>query len=65
MIDKLRVQQILINLISNAIKFSEKRSQVLVNVNQYHIDGETISDLCGDYLYTFRVINYGSGLSEK
>ena len=32
MIDQLRVQQILINLIQNAIKFSEKESVVIVTI---------------------------------
>jgi two-component system sensor histidine kinase EvgS len=32
MIDELRVQQILINLIQNAIKFSEKESVIIVTI---------------------------------
>ena len=32
MVDHLRVQQILINIIQNAIKFSKKQSEVIVTV---------------------------------
>lgn len=32
MVDQLRVSQILINLISNALKFSKKHSEVIVTV---------------------------------
>jgi signal transduction histidine kinase len=38
MIDKIRVQQILINLIQNAIKFSRSGDKVQVTVDEYVVD---------------------------
>lgn len=38
MIDKIRVQQILINLIQNAIKFSRSGDKVQVAVDEYVVD---------------------------
>jgi len=38
MIDKIRVQQILINLIQNAIKFSHSGDKVQVMVDEYVVD---------------------------
>jgi signal transduction histidine kinase len=37
-IDKMRTQQILINLIQNAVKFSDKRSSVILALEQYWVE---------------------------
>ena len=55
--DSLRLNQILINLISNAIKFSPKGSEVAVNVRELGSEN-------GFSTYKFEVIDHGIGISE-
>ena len=38
MVDKVRVQQVLINLISNAIKFSQGNQQIEIAIEEEEID---------------------------
>lgn len=54
--DTLRIQQILINLISNALKFTEKGSVTL------SVDSKLINN---EYLIAFEVIDTGIGLDEN
>ncbi|WP_169315460.1 hybrid sensor histidine kinase/response regulator, partial [Catenovulum agarivorans] len=55
--DPLRIQQVLVNLISNAVKFTEHGH---VNVR---INAKELSD--GEYLIEFAVVDTGMGMSEK
>lgn len=54
--DPLRIKQVLINLVNNAIKFTETGS-VIVNVSTKHTEGPSLS-------LTFKVIDSGIGLNE-
>jgi len=55
--DSLRLNQVLINLISNAIKFSPKDSEILVKVRE-------LGSEYGFSTYRFEVIDHGIGISE-
>ena len=55
--DSLRLNQILINLISNAIKFSPSESEIVVKARE--LDSEN-----GCSTYQFEVIDQGIGISE-
>jgi signal transduction histidine kinase len=57
-IDKLRVQQIVINLISNAIKFSKKGQEIGVTTNFEILSTNTL-------LLSVKVSDEGIGISEK
>ena len=57
--DKLRLNQILINLISNAIKFTEPGGTISVRVTQK----EVLKN--GNGIYEFRVKDNGIGISEE
>ena len=54
-LDPIRVQQVLINLLSNAFKFSQNESDVLVIVS-------TDDNL---KLVTISVVDFGIGISNK
>ncbi|MDR5897560.1 response regulator [Halomonas vilamensis] len=54
--DDLRLQQVLTNLLGNAIKFTEK-GQVVLEVNQVSADDD-------DFMLEFRITDTGIGMSE-
>ena len=55
--DSLRLNQVLINLFSNAIKFSPEGSEILLNVRELELKE-------GFSTYEFKVIDHGIGISE-
>jgi len=55
--DSLRLNQVLINLLANAIKFSHEESEVLLKVRELGNDG-------GFSTYRFDIIDYGIGINE-
>ena len=55
--DSLRLNQVLINLIANAIKFSPDGSEILLNIRELGVE-DNIST------YIFEVIDQGIGISE-
>jgi CheY-like chemotaxis protein len=55
--DALRLNQVLINLFSNAIKFSPKGSEVLINVCELGSEN-------GISVYRFEISDHGIGISE-
>ncbi|MCL2879703.1 MAG: ATP-binding protein, partial [Treponema sp.] len=55
--DSLRLNQVLINLISNAIKFSEENSEVTLKVRE-------LGSMNGNSIFSFDVIDHGIGISE-
>ena len=55
--DSLRLNQVLINLISNAIKFSAKESEILLTVRE-------LGSLNGLSTFSFEVTDHGIGISE-
>lgn len=57
--DKLRLNQVLLNCISNAIKFSNKGGKVLVTVN------EKESSVQNEAFYVFTVKDNGIGMSKE
>lgn len=60
-IDKMRTQQIFINLISNAIKFSKASDRITVEICQ----PELIDEEQEKWKYTFRVSDQGMGLNQE
>jgi signal transduction histidine kinase len=58
MLDKMRIRQILLNLISNAIKFSSMYDRVDVFVNCKVENFETVN-------VQIKVVDYGIGISPK
>jgi len=65
LIDKHRVQQILINLVSNAIKYSFANSYVTVYVSQSLIDRESTLAQESHYFYSIKVIDQGPGVIDE
>lgn len=59
MVDKMRVQQIVINLLSNAIKFSNKGDVIKIEI------AEPIKSGLNKQTYAIRVTDQGIGLSDK
>ena len=59
MIDQVRVQQILINLLSNALKFSPKGSTIFIKISQSEQDENLFTR------YDIKVIDCGIGISEE
>ena len=57
--DKLRLKQVLLNLISNAIKFTETGGMVSVRISQKKAKEK------GHALYEFRVKDTGIGMEQK
>ena len=57
--DKLRLNQILINLLSNSIKFTEPGGKISVRIIQKHVSKK------GYGIYEFRVKDNGIGISEE
>ncbi len=58
-IDKLRTQQILINLIQNSIKFSKKGDSIDLKVNFFDVEN-SFSNIG----VSFTVRDYGIGISD-
>jgi signal transduction histidine kinase len=54
--DKMRVQQVLLNLISNASKFSRSGDKIDVIASYEIIDNETLK-------ISIRVVDYGIGMN--
>ena len=59
-IDKLRTQQILINLIQNSIKFSKKGDSIDLKVNFFDVEN-SFSNIG----VSFTVRDYGIGISDN
>lgn len=57
-IDSLRLNQVLVNLVSNAVKFSPFGGKIVVSVNEVPIDSETSN-------YHFYVKDQGIGMTES
>jgi signal transduction histidine kinase/CheY-like chemotaxis protein/HAMP domain-containing protein len=55
--DSLRLTQVLINLLANAVKFSPPESEVLINVRELGSDQ-------GISIYRFEIVDHGIGISE-
>ena len=60
-IDKLRLQQVLINLIQNSIKFSRSMGKIKLTVKAIHIEEEQFQNL----IYHINVEDNGIGMSEE
>ena len=58
-VDKMRVQQIIINLLSNAIKFSNKDDVITIEI------AEPIKSGLNMQTYMIKVTDHGIGLAEK
>jgi signal transduction histidine kinase len=59
LVDKMRVQQILINLISNGLKFSKRGDTILVKVEEpQHLQEH-------EFAIKIKVQDQGIGLSEE
>lgn len=58
MVDTLRLNQVLINLISNAVKFSKENSEILLSVQE-------ISCSQGMSEYQFSIKDHGIGMTEE
>ena len=58
MVDKLRLNQVLINLLSNAIKFSPTGGQIMVNIREEEPDGEWS-------VFRYSVSDQGIGMSGE
>ncbi|MDL2287676.1 response regulator [Eubacteriales bacterium OttesenSCG-928-G02] len=56
--DSLRLNQVIINLISNAIKFSPANSDIKVSVSELNDNGDTC-------LYHFEIEDHGIGMSKE
>jgi signal transduction histidine kinase/CheY-like chemotaxis protein len=56
--DSLRLSQILLNLISNAYKFTSKGGNVTLNIKENNYDGQKA-------IYVFEVCDTGEGMSEE
>ena len=61
MVDKLRIQQILINLIQNAIKFSKEDDTILIEIVRLKFDLEASTQPT----YKIMVTDQGPGISEE
>ncbi|MGN1163862.1 MAG: hybrid sensor histidine kinase/response regulator, partial [Candidatus Ornithospirochaeta sp.] len=57
--DKVKVQKILLNVLSNAVKYTPEGGKVMFNVNEEKREGEKLSD------FTFVVRDTGIGISES
>ena len=55
--DDLRLKQIIVNLLSNAMKFTPRGGRVTLSAEQFPVDGETVR-------MRFRVSDTGIGMSE-
>jgi signal transduction histidine kinase len=60
LIDKVRTQQILINLIQNSIKFSKSQDVIKVKIDQF-----TVTEQQGSIGVNIRVKDQGIGISEE
>ena len=57
--DKVKIQKILLNVLSNAVKYTPKGGKVSLDVNEKKREGENVSD------FTFVVKDNGIGISES
>ena len=60
--DKLRLNQVLLNIIDNAIKFSPYRGKIFISVREVSDESRVSSDKS---LYEFRIRDCGRGMSES
>lgn len=60
LIDDLRVQQIIINLLSNALKFSQKKSTIVIKLEKIESKNDDERTI-----YDIKVIDKGIGMSQE
>jgi len=64
MADSMRLNQVILNILSNAVKFSPDGGRINISVNE--IESETDDDNSGDWsVYEFSISDQGIGMNEE